>query len=281
MNGTAVEKIAILRFFLPLVVIFIFSPPGTFRATTLRTMSSTNDATHQQTKNYEPTSSHFKPRYTGPSPGEMTEEQKSLRASILASRPHTGLSGPFGPWIAVPEIARPSQELGRTLRYGTSLSARESELVILLTGAKFKCEAEFDIHVGEARRAGLGWDVIRSIPRGVLLSESQKKQEGIRSEEFSLEKVKKSVIPLLAKEHDDTQKKRNEIKEREVAIVLFAAELLDGNTVSDETYDTTKQTMDGEDSVLVEVTAIIGYYAYVSYTLNVFKIAPSVSGALQ
>mmetsp|Transcript_23607 Transcript_23607/g.50965 ORF Transcript_23607/g.50965 Transcript_23607/m.50965 type:complete len:92 (-) Transcript_23607:1714-1989(-) len=65
-------------------------------------------------------------------------------------------------------------------------------------------------------------------------------------------------------------------KKREVAIVQFAAELLDGNTVSDETYATTKEILDGNDSVLVEITSIIGYYAYVAYTLNVFKIASAV-----
>ena len=61
-------------------------------------------------------------------------------------------------------------------------------------------------------------------------------------------------------------------KKREVAIVLFTAELLEKSTVSDETYESTKQAVDGQDSALVEITSIIGYYAYVAYTLNVFKI---------
>jgi hypothetical protein len=42
--------------------------------------------------------------------------------------------------------------------------------------------------------------------------------------------------------------------------------------VSDETYARTKEALDEKDEVLVEITAILGYYAYVSYTLNVFKI---------
>lgn len=237
-------------------------------------MSSVVDDSDEQQPKYEPTSTHFQPRYTGPTPEEMTPEQLSLRQSILASRPRTGLAGPFGPWLAVPSIARPSQELGRTVRYNTSLSMRESELVILLTGAKFKSEAEFDIHVGEARRAGVDLDVILSIPRG--------------ADEFSLENVMKNMIPLLEKEHDDMNAGRPDgeddvtinvcqmhtfdAKEREVAIVLFSAEVLDKNTVSDSTYATTKQVF-GKDSALVEITALIGYYAYVAYTLNVFKIA--------
>ena len=253
---------------------------------------------------HAPTSHNFKPRYSGPSPQQLTPEQQSIRQSILNSRPNTGLNGPFGPWLSIPSIARPSQELGRAVRYGTSLSMRESELVILLTGAKFKSEAEFDIHVGEARRVGISLDVIQSIPRGRLLSEidaevSQKTITSLQEEEgFSLKKVKDSVVPKLEKEHDNNNNINNEqhtsnveenkdemanssinssnAKEREVAIVLFTAELLEKSTVSDETYATTKQVLDGQDSVLVEITSIIGYYAYVAYTLNVFKIPSNV-----
>jgi 4-carboxymuconolactone decarboxylase len=238
---------------------------------------------------YKPTSTNFHPRYTGPPPNEMTSQQLSLRETILATRPHTGLSGPFGPWLSTPAIASPSQELGRVVRYETSLSRRESELVILLTGAKFQSETEFDLHVGEARRAGVGWDVIRSIPRGIVVSSFQTVaidagKDATQLEKFNFERVRKNVIPLLIQEHDDMQPlseegvatmARENAKEREVAIVLFAAELLDSNSVSDETYATTRQTLGGDDAALVEITAIVGYYAYVSYTLNVFQIPSS------
>mmetsp|Transcript_49457 Transcript_49457/g.139209 ORF Transcript_49457/g.139209 Transcript_49457/m.139209 type:complete len:243 (+) Transcript_49457:58-786(+) len=190
------------------------------------------------------TSNGFSARYNGPAVSEMNGKQKEIRDKILASRKGTGLSGPFGPWLAIPEIAGPSQELGRACRYGTSLSFRESELVILLTGAKTRSHAEFDIHVGEALKAGLGMDIIQSIPR---------------DEEFSIEAVEAKVIPLLA-------------NSREVAIARFTAELLDTYTVSDETYANSKAALDGKDTVLVELVAIAGYYTYVSYTLNTFRI---------
>jgi alkylhydroperoxidase family enzyme len=240
---------------------------------------------------YKPTSTNFRPRYTGPPPNEMTSQQLSLRETILATRPHTGLSGPFGPWLSTPAIASSSQELGRVVRYETSLSRRESELVILLTGAKFQSETEFDLHVGEARRAGVGWDVIRSIPRGIVVSSFQTvdtvkdvEQKSMSEEKFSLERVRESVIPFIIKEHDEMQSlseegvammARENAKEREVAIVLFVAELLDSNSISDKTYATTRQKLGGHDAALVEITAIVGYYAYVSYTLNVFQIPSS------
>lgn len=292
---------------LPLVTITLSLPHDSIQtnssgtpSTTPVTLTSTNMMSSFQRKDdalneedsYKPTSTNFHPRYTGPPPNEMTSQQLSIRQSILSSRPHTGLSGPFGPWLANPAIASPSQELGRVVRYETSLSRRESELVILLTGAKFQSETEFDLHVGEARRVGLGWEVIRSIPRGIVLSssktdlpidttENDNEQKPMSEEKFSFERVKESVIPLLIKEHEEMQITQEEggalmanvnVKEREVAIVLFVAELLDSNTVSDETYSTARRVLGGHDAVLVEITAIVGYYAYVSYTLNVFQI---------
>lgn len=193
---------------------------------------------------WQPTSKNFQPRYLGPTKDKMTAEQVSIRDAILASRPGTGLSGPFGPWLAVPSIAQPAQTLGKACRYDTSLSRRESELVILLTGAKYISHTEFDIHVGEAIKAGLGLDVIRAIPR---------------DDRFSNEAVSRQLVPLLT-----------DMRER--AIVQFTAELLETSKVSDETYAKTKQALDGKDSILVEITSIVGYYAFVSYTLNVFQI---------
>lgn len=190
------------------------------------------------------TSYGFSARYNGPDVSEMDERQKKIRDQILASRKGTGLSGPFGPWLAIPDIADPAQELGRAVRYGTSLSFRESELVILLTGAKTKSHAEFDIHVGEALKAGLSMEIIKTIPR---------------DDGFSTDAVEQKVVPLLD-------------NDREVAIARFTAELLDTYTVSDETYVKTKAVLGGKDSVLVELVSIVGYYTYVSYTLNAFRI---------
>jgi 4-carboxymuconolactone decarboxylase len=199
------------------------------------------------TKKYKNTSSDFCARYAGPLEEECTAQQKAIRDAILASRPRTGLSGPFGPWLAVPEIAQPAQELGRACRYGTSLSFRESELVILLTGAKARSAAEFDIHVGEAIKAGISMDIVQAIPR---------------DQHFSLAAVLEQVLPLLD-------------NDREKAIVRFASELVDTYTVSDETYAATKAAVGDMDSVLVEITSIVGYYTYVAYTLNVFRIPSS------
>ena len=193
---------------------------------------------------------HRKPRYAGPTEDEMTEEQRKIRDAIVASRPRTGLAGPFGPWLAIPNIAQPAQALGKACRYDTSLSFRESELVILLTGARMRSHAEFDIHVGEALRAGISMEVITAIPR---------------DSRFSLTAVRERLVPLL-------DVPENENRDREKAIVLFTAKLLDDCTVSDQQYEATKKILGGQDSVIVEITSIVGYYTYVALTLNVFQI---------
>lgn len=205
---------------------------------------------HDNTEEWMPTSTTYIPRYNGPTENNLTDEQKQIRQTILSTRPRTGLSGPFGPWLAVPAVAQPAQALGQACRYKTSLSSRESELVILLTAAKTRSHAEFDIHVGEARQAGLSLSIIRAIPR---------------DDDFSFARVRETLVPLLL-----------ENSQREEAIVTFVAELLDSSTVSEETYENTKRAVGGEESVLVELTSIVGYYTFVAYTLNVFCI-PSCS----
>ncbi|CAB9525786.1 carboxymuconolactone decarboxylase [Seminavis robusta] len=207
-------------------------------------ISNNSDGGGKTKKKYKNTSWNIVPRYNGPAEEECTPEQKKIRDAIIASRPRTGLSGPFGPWLAVPDIAQPAQALGRACRYGTSLSFRESELVILLTGAKTRSHSEFDIHVGEALKAGISMEIVEAIPR---------------DEEFSLDKVKKDVMPLLD-------------NEREKAIALYTSELVDTYTVCDKTYKYAKATLGGKDSVLVEITSIAGYYTYVAYTLNAFRV---------
>lgn len=192
---------------------------------------------------WTPTSTGFIARYNGPSLDEMTDEQKQIRDTVMQNRPRTGLSGPFGPWLAVPAMAQPAQLLGHACRYQTSLSFCESELVILLTAAKTRSHTEFDIHVGEAVKAGLSMSIVRAIPR---------------DDDFSLTKVRETVVPLLE-------------TARERAIALFTAELVESYTVSEETYKSTKQALN-QDSVLMEITSIVGYYTLVAYTLNVFRI---------
>jgi hypothetical protein len=164
-----------------------------------------------------------------------------------------------------------------------SLSSRELELVILLTGARYESNAEFDIHVEKARRVRMGWDVIRSIHRGMLLPPSEEEEDNKEEDDngFSLKRVKECVIPALMREHNGVMLPEigtncNKVREHKVAIVLFASELLDKNTMCNEMYDVTRDRLHSCDLALVKIVAIVGYYAFVSYTLNAFRIPSSV-----
>ena len=194
-------------------------------------------------------------RYTGPRDDEMTPQQHALQQEIIDTRPRTGLAGPFGPWLAVPAVAAPSIALGTVCRSGTSLTPRESELLILLTGAYYNCLTEFLIHKEEGLQAGLSEPLIAAIPW------RRKQTNGIDDTRYDVEEmIHDRVLPLLE-------------DERERAIVVFAANVLaNSGVITDAVYETTKRTVQDEEKILVEITSIIGYYTYVAYTLNVFRI---------
>ena len=181
-------------------------------------------------------SSPSSPRYKGPVLEEMDAAQRAIHDEIAGTRT-TGIRGPFGPWLANPDIASPAQALGRVCRYETSLALRESELAILLVAQHLNCPTEWAIHVHEARGAGLPEAAIRAIEGG----------------------AGEAVGAALE-------------TEREGAIWRFAAELVEGTRVSDETYAAAVEAL-GERGV-VELTSVIGYYTYVAMTLNVFEVEP-------
>jgi 4-carboxymuconolactone decarboxylase len=83
----------------------------------------------------------------------MTSAQRAIRDSILATRP--SLDGPFLAWLHAPGLAAPAEQLGAYCRYGTGLSLKESELLILTTATHFHCDGEWDIHGPLALEAGV------------------------------------------------------------------------------------------------------------------------------
>ncbi|GBG33162.1 Hypothetical Protein FCC1311_093862 [Hondaea fermentalgiana] len=105
-------------------------------------------------------------RFKGPT--EPDARQKEILDEIARTRT-TGTRGPFGPWLANPDLAQTAQGLGRICRYETDLPLRESEIVILTTAKACNCKLEWDIHVEEARKAGVPEDVIGVLDAGKQL----------------------------------------------------------------------------------------------------------------
>lgn len=106
----------------------------------------------------------MKSRLTLPDVDHLSEEQQSVRASILATRGN--LDGPFLAWMHSPAMASHAEKLGSFCRYQTGFSVIESELLILCVAAHFRCVGEQQIHEPIALRAGLSEAVIDRIRAG-------------------------------------------------------------------------------------------------------------------
>ena len=100
-----------------------------------------------------------------------TEQQRV--ADEVASGPRKEVRGPMHVWLHSPELASRAQKLGEFLRWGTTLDARISELVILLTARHYDCRYMWNNHVGLALKAGLAQGVIDAIDGGAAPSFSE------------------------------------------------------------------------------------------------------------
>lgn len=96
---------------------------------------------------------------------QLSPAARDIYQSILKTRGN--LDGPFLAWLHSPGLAAPAQALGSFCRYNTALAENESELLILLVAAHFRCTGEWQIHVPIACRTGLGPAVISAILAGV------------------------------------------------------------------------------------------------------------------
>jgi 4-carboxymuconolactone decarboxylase len=104
-------------------------------------------------------------RYSLLSPQTLTPEQKAVYDSIAASR-NGAVPTPFHIFLQSPELADRAQQLGSLLRYRTGLTARQSEIAILVTAKHWDEEYEWSVHAPEARKAGVAEDVIEAIRTG-------------------------------------------------------------------------------------------------------------------
>jgi 4-carboxymuconolactone decarboxylase len=77
-----------------------------------------------------------------------------------------GLSGPFNAFVHAPDVGRGLTALGATLRFGTSIERRLSEVAIITVGARWKAEFEWWAHARMAREHGVPDAVVDAIGRG-------------------------------------------------------------------------------------------------------------------
>lgn len=92
----------------------------------------------------------------------MTTAQLRVYEEIMAG-PRDRLVGPLRAAMHRPELAERWQKLGALLRFDTTVSARLSELAILVTARRWNSQVEWYVHVLDAQRAGVPAAVIEAI----------------------------------------------------------------------------------------------------------------------
>jgi 4-carboxymuconolactone decarboxylase len=106
---------------------------------------------------------------------ELDDDQRAVWDRIVSSRAPGGLElvgddggliGPFNAFVHAPAVGRHSGALGATLRFGTTLDRRLTELAICTVGAHWRAEFELWAHVPMALAAGVDQTVIDALLAG-------------------------------------------------------------------------------------------------------------------
>lgn len=116
------------------------------------------------------------PRISLPSPDNMLPAQRRVYDKVVAGR-RGKVQGPLRAALHSAELADRWQALGELLRYDTTLTPRQSELAILVTGRACRSPFEWYAHRIEAQKAGIPQDVIdallaEAVPTGLPLHEA-------------------------------------------------------------------------------------------------------------
>ncbi len=99
------------------------------------------------------------PRISLPDPHTMNADQRRVYDKIVSGR-RGKIQGPLRAALHNADLADRWQALGELLRYNTTLTPRQSELAILVTGRACQSPFEWYAHRLEAERVGLSAPVI-------------------------------------------------------------------------------------------------------------------------
>ncbi|MBE9637251.1 carboxymuconolactone decarboxylase family protein [Salipiger pacificus] len=170
-------------------------------------------------------------RISFPAPETMSPAQKAVFDEIV-SGPRGVLVGPLRAALHNPVLADRWQQLGRVLRFETTLPGYLNELAILITARRWNSLLEWAIH----ERDGLKEDL----------------------DQAWIDALRVGRVPDFG---DDTAA---------AEIYDFVCQLLTQGTPKQPVYDLVCARW-GEVGV-VELTAVVGYYSMVAMTLNAHEI---------
>ena len=175
-----------------------------------------------------------KPRLPAIADHELTDRQKELMEAIRSGpRGRVSQGGPFGVYLHAPDFGDLVQKLGAHSRYHSGLAPRLSEFAILCTARQWRAQYEWHAHAAIAEKAGVAPQTIRDVKAGRAPKKAAKDER---------------------------------------AIYDFVQELYKTKRVSERTYKRLHAALGG-DSTVIELVGILGYYALVAMTLDVFNVA--------
>ena len=183
---------------------------------------------------------------------EMTPGQKDLYREILSGPrgqgPRAvplasgagGLAGPFNAMLYAPPVGHALQELGAAIRFRSELPPRIREMAILAVAQAWDSAYERASHEPIGREAGLTDEEIEALRDGADPGFADKQEQAAYA-----------VVRALTGPGPDTA------------------------DLDDEQYDTAVAAL-GE-RALVELSALVGYYATLALQLRIFRVPAPVT----
>ena len=171
---------------------------------------------------------------------ELTPEQQAQYERISKARSPRAdgqFGGPFDPWIRSPEVAQRAMSLGNFVWERTSVGRRIVELAIIVTGRNWRSNVEWVAHAKMAKAEGISDEVIQAVFDQVEPPNDTPDDE-------------KLTIAVCRAIHET----------KDLPLPLYQASI--------ECW--------GE-AGLMDIIQTIGFYSFVSMTLNAFNI-PTAEG---
>jgi 4-carboxymuconolactone decarboxylase len=162
-----------------------------------------------------------------PLPEEEWSPEQRKHALEIISGPRGALVSPFIPLLRSPELMGLSQRLGEYLRYRSFIGLRLTELAILVIARHWSQDAEWAIHAPIA------------VSQGIAIS--------------AVEAIRTDTAPAC-------------LMGDEQLVYVFCRELLETQTVSDETWNEAVVAFD--ESGCVDLIGVVGYYSYLALLMN-------------
>jgi 4-carboxymuconolactone decarboxylase len=172
-------------------------------------------------------------------PPAILNPSQQAAADELMNGPRRGVYGPFRPLLHTPALLSAVAKVGETLRYGGALEAVLREWTICVVSRELSNVFEWDMHLPLAQAAGVPADALAALDAG----------------EPSPPHLRADLA--LARE--------------------LALELIARHRVSDRTHSQAIAVWG--DAKLVELLALVGYFAMVCWMMNVARTPSPANGS--